>query len=102
MKEYQNLSKQGKSNLHYYLITLILTVLLLSLVITSLIAYDNLQNHWQVKSKMVYLYCQKVIGKQIRKIFLKSFAKLLTSKIGNGIITIVRIKEKRNETKKNL
>lgn len=44
MKEYRELSKQGKFNLHYYLITLILTVLLLSLVITSLLAYDNLQN----------------------------------------------------------
>ena len=44
MKDYQNLSKQGKFNFHYYLITLILTVLLLLFVITSLIAYDNLQN----------------------------------------------------------
>ena len=44
MKEYQNLSKQGKFNLHYYLITLILTALLFLLVITGLIAYDNLQN----------------------------------------------------------
>ena len=44
MKDYQNLSKQGKFNLHFYLITLILTVLLLLFVITSLIAYDNLQN----------------------------------------------------------
>ena len=44
MKEYQELSKQGKFNLHYYLISLILTVLLFSLVITSLIVYDNLQN----------------------------------------------------------
>lgn len=44
MKEYRELSKQGKFNLHYYLITLILTVLLLSLVITILLAYDNLQN----------------------------------------------------------
>ena len=44
MKEYKNLSKQGKFNLHYYLITLILSVLLLLLVITNLIAYDNLQN----------------------------------------------------------
>ena len=44
MKDYQNLSKQGKFNLHFYLITLILTVLLLLFVITSLIVYDNLQN----------------------------------------------------------
>ena len=44
MKDYQNLSKQGKFNLHFYLIALILTVLLLLFVITSLIAYDNLQN----------------------------------------------------------
>ena len=44
MKEYQKLSKQGKFNLHYYLITLILTVLLLLLIITNLFAYDNLQN----------------------------------------------------------
>lgn len=44
MTDYQNLSKQGKFNLHFYLITLILTVLLLLFVITSLIAYDNLQN----------------------------------------------------------
>ena len=44
MKEYHKLSKQGKFNLHYYLISLILTVLLLLFVITSLIAYDNLQN----------------------------------------------------------
>ena len=44
MKDYQNLSKQGKFNLHFYLIALILTVLLLLFVITSLFAYDNLQN----------------------------------------------------------
>lgn len=44
MTDYQNLSKQGKFNLHFYLIALILTVLLLLFVITSLIAYDNLQN----------------------------------------------------------
>ena len=44
MKDYQNLSKQGKFNLHFYLIALILTVLLLLVVITSLISYDNLQN----------------------------------------------------------
>ena len=44
MKDYQNLSKQGKFNLHFYLIALILTVLLLLFVITSLIVYDNLQN----------------------------------------------------------
>lgn len=44
MKDYQNLSKQGKFNLHFYLIALILTVLLLLFVITSLISYDNLQN----------------------------------------------------------
>ena len=44
MKEYKNLSKQGKFNFHYYLIALILTVLLLLVVITSLISYDNLQN----------------------------------------------------------
>ena len=44
MTDYQNLSKQGKFNLHFYLIVLILTVLLLLFVITSLIAYDNLQN----------------------------------------------------------
>ena len=44
MTDYQNLSKQGKFNLHFYLIALVLTVLLLLFVITSLIAYDNLQN----------------------------------------------------------
>ena len=44
MKEYRNLSKQGKFNLHYYLITLILSVLLLLIVITNLFTYDNLQN----------------------------------------------------------
>ena len=44
MTDYQNLSKQGKFNLHFYLIALILTVLLLLFVITTLIAYDNLQN----------------------------------------------------------
>ena len=44
MKEYKNLSKQGKFNLHYYLITLILSVLLLLIVITNLFTYDNLQN----------------------------------------------------------
>ena len=44
MTDYQNLSKQGKFNLHFYLIALILTVLLLLFVITSLIAYNNLQN----------------------------------------------------------
>ena len=44
MNEYQNLSKQVKFNFHYYLIALILTVLLLLVVITSLISYDNLQN----------------------------------------------------------
>ena len=44
MTDYQNLSKQGKFNLHFYLIALILTVLLLLFVITSLLAYDNLQN----------------------------------------------------------
>ena len=44
MTEYQKLSKQGKFNLHYYLISLILLALMFSLTITSLIAYDNLQN----------------------------------------------------------
>ena len=44
MTDYQNLSKQGKFNLHFYLIALIRTVLLLLFVITTLIAYDNLQN----------------------------------------------------------
>ena len=53
MKEYQNLSKQGKFNLHYYLISLILLVLMFSLTITSLIAYDNLQNQIVSQQKQI-------------------------------------------------
>lgn len=53
MKEYQNLSKQGKFNLHYYLISLILLALMFSLTITSLIAYDNLQNQIVSQQKQI-------------------------------------------------
>lgn len=53
MKEYQNLSKQGKFNLHYYLISLILSVLMFSLTITSLVAYDNLQNQIVSQQKQI-------------------------------------------------
>ena len=53
MKEYQNRSKQGKFNLHYYLISLILVVLMFSLTITSLIAYDNLQNQIVSQQKQI-------------------------------------------------
>ena len=53
MKEYQNLSKQGKFNLHYYLISLILLVLMFSLTITSLVAYDNLQNQIVSQQKQI-------------------------------------------------
>ena len=53
MKEYQNLSKQGKFNLHYYLISLILLLLMFSLTITSLIAYDNLQNQIVSQQKQI-------------------------------------------------
>ena len=59
MKEYQNLSKQGKFNLHYYLISLILVVLMFLLTITSLIAYDNLQNQIVSQQKQIdYLNIQ--------------------------------------------
>ena len=61
MKDYQNLSKQGKFNLHFYLIALILTVLLLLFVITSLIAYDNLQNQILNQQEQVdYLINQNI------------------------------------------
>ena len=53
MKEYQNLSKQGKFNLHYYLISLILLFLMFSFTITSLIAYDNLQNQIVSQQKQI-------------------------------------------------
>ena len=53
MKEYQNLSKQGKFNLHYYLILLILLFLMFSFTITSLIAYDNLQNQIVSQQKQI-------------------------------------------------
>ena len=52
-KEYKNLSKQGKFNLHYYLISLILLVLMFSLTITSLVAYDNLQNQIVSQQKQI-------------------------------------------------
>lgn len=53
MKEYQKLSKQGKFNLYYYLISLILLVLMFSLTITSLVAYDNLQNQIVSQQKQI-------------------------------------------------
>lgn len=53
MKEYQKLSKQGKFNFHYYLISLILLVLMFSLTITSLVAYDNLQNQIVSQQKQI-------------------------------------------------
>ena len=59
MKEYQKLSKQGKFNLYYYLISLILLVLMFSLTITSLVAYDNLQNQIVSQQKQIdYLNIQ--------------------------------------------
>ena len=53
IKEYKKLSKQGKFNLHYYLISLILLLLMFSLTITSLIAYDNLQNQIVSQQKQI-------------------------------------------------
>lgn len=53
MSEYKKLSKQGKFNLHYYLISLILTILMLSITITSLVAYNNLQNQIVSQQKQI-------------------------------------------------
>ena len=63
MSEYKKLSKQGKFNLHYYLISLIITILMLSITITSLVAYDNLQN--QIVSQQKQIDC---LNNQIIKI----------------------------------
>ena len=53
MTEYNKLSKQGKFNLHYYLISLILTILMLSITITSLVEYNNLQNQIVSQQKQI-------------------------------------------------
>ena len=53
MSEYKKLSKQGKFNLHYYLISIILTILMLSITITSLVAYNNLQNQIVLQQKQI-------------------------------------------------
>ena len=52
---------------------------------------------------MVYLYCQKVIGKQIRKIFLKKFHKILDKKNWKWYNTSIKNRRRKyNETKKNV
>ena len=61
MSEYKKLSNQGKFNLHYYLISLILTILMLSITITSLVAYNNLQNQIVSQQKQIEYLNNQII-----------------------------------------